>query len=102
MYIYYKCAPDGKQIVVLSYVYNCVYWYNFEALGNRFVDDLGKILHMEFLGYAHWFMSIKISQIKNHFISVTQDIYYTSIVTKYLDTTTIKTSNFSPQDQFSI
>ena len=27
VYIYYKYAPDGKNIVVLSYVDDCVYWY---------------------------------------------------------------------------
>ena len=26
MSIYYKYAPDGSKIVVLSYVYDCVYW----------------------------------------------------------------------------
>ena len=34
MYIYYKYAPDGTNIVVISYVDDCVYWYNSEALGN--------------------------------------------------------------------
>ena len=47
---------------------------------------------MNFLGYAHWFMSIRISQLKDHSISVDQDIYATSIVTKYLDTATVKLS----------
>ena len=32
MSIYYKYAPDGTKIVVLSYVDGCVYWYNYEAL----------------------------------------------------------------------
>ena len=27
MSIYYKYAPDGSKIVVLYYVYDCVYWY---------------------------------------------------------------------------
>ena len=34
MSIYYKYVPDGTKIVVLSYVDDCVYWYNSEALGN--------------------------------------------------------------------
>ena len=34
MSIYYKYAPDGSKIVVLSYVYYCVYWYTNEDLGN--------------------------------------------------------------------
>ena len=32
MSIYYKYMPYGTQIVVLSYVDDCVYWYNSEAL----------------------------------------------------------------------
>ena len=56
------------------------------------MENLGKRLHMNFLGYAHWFMSISIYQMKDHSISVDQDRYATSIIDKYLDTTTIKTS----------
>ena len=48
---------------------------------------------MNFLGYAHWFTSIRISQLKDHSISVEQARYATSIVAKYLDTTTVKVSN---------
>ena len=45
---------------------------------------------MNFLGYAHWFVSIRISQMKDHSISVDQAIYATSIIAKYLDTATVK------------
>ena len=48
---------------------------------------------MNFLGFAHWFMSIRISQLKDHSISVDQARYATSIVSKYLDTATVKLSN---------
>ena len=47
---------------------------------------------MNFLGYAHWFMSIRITQLKDHSIYVDQARYATSIVAKYLDTTVIKVS----------
>ena len=43
MSIYYKYAPDGTNCFVLSYVDDCVYWYNSEAIGKWFVDTLGKI-----------------------------------------------------------
>ena len=46
---------------------------------------------MNFFGYAHWFMSIIIYQMKDNSISVYQDRYDTSIVSKYLDTTTVNT-----------
>ena len=35
MSIYYKYAPGGTKIVVLSYVDDCVYWYTSEALGKK-------------------------------------------------------------------
>ena len=83
--IYYKCAPDGTHIVVLSYVDDFVHWYTSEALGKWSVDTLGNILHVNFLGYSHWFISIRISHMGYHSISVYQARYVTSIVSKYLD-----------------
>ena len=47
---------------------------------------------MNFVGYAHWFMSIRISQLKDSSISVDQARYATSVVAKYLDTATVKVS----------
>ena len=93
MSIYYKYAPDGSKIVVLSYVDDCAYWYTNEDIGKWFVDTLVKRFHVNFLGYAHWFMSIIISQLKDHSISVDQARYATSVVVKYLDTATFKVSN---------
>ena len=58
MSIYYKYAPYGSKIVVLSYVDDCVYWYTNEDTGKWFSDTLGKILYVSSLGFAHWFMSI--------------------------------------------
>ena len=53
---------------------------------------LVKRLHVNLFGYAHWFMSIRMSQIKDHFIYVDQARYYTYIVSKFLDTATVNTS----------
>ena len=75
---------------MLSYVDECVYWYTYEELLTWFVDKLGNIFHVNFLGYAHWFMSIGISQTKYYYISLNQDRYATSVFEKHLDTTTIK------------
>ena len=92
MYIYYKYAPDGSKIVVLSYVYDVLYWFTNEDIGKLFVDTLGKIFHVKLLGYAHWFMSIRIYHMKYRSISVDQAIFDTSIVEKYLYTVTVKLS----------
>ena len=92
MSIYYKYAPDGSNFVVLSYVDYCVYLYTNEEPGKWFVDTLGKRFHVNFLVYSHWFTSIRISQLKDHFIYVDQARYATSIVAKYLDTATVKVS----------
>ena len=80
MSIYYKYAPDGPKIVVLSYVYDFVYWYTSKSLIKWFMDSLVNRLHVNFLGYAHWFISIRIYQIKDDSISVDQARYATSIV----------------------
>ena len=80
---------------MLFYVYDCEYWYTYEELGKFFVDTLGKRFHVKFLEYAHCFMSIRMSQLKDHYISVDTDSYDTSAVAKYLDTAAIKeNSNF--------
>ena len=92
MSIYYNYAPDGSKIVVLYYVDDCVYWYTIEDIEKWFVDTLGKRFHVNFLGYEHWFMSIRIFQIKDHSIYVDQARYDTSVVMKYLDTATVKVS----------
>ena len=94
MSIYYKYEPDRSKIVVLSYVNDCVYWYTNEDIGKWFVDNLGKRFHVKLFWYVHWFMSIIISQLKDHSISVDQDRYSTSIVATYLETSTVKVSKF--------
>ena len=55
-------------------------------------DTLRKIFHVKLLGYAHWFMSMKHSQMKDHFISVDQASYATSVVAENLDTVTVKSN----------
>ena len=80
MFLYYKYAPDGSKLIVLSYVDDFVYWYTNEDNEKWFVYTLGKRFHVNFLGYAHWFMSIIISHFKDHTISMDQAGYATSIV----------------------
>ena len=100
MSIYYRYAPYGTNIVVLPYVYYFIYWYNFEALGKWFVDTLVKRFRVKFLGYAHWFTSIRMYQMKYHSIYVDQYRYTTSIVAKYLNTATVKASKRFYGDTF--
>ena len=92
MSIYYKYASYGSKIVDLYYFDDYVYWYTNEDLGKWFVDTLVNRFHMNFLGYANWFMSIRIPQLKDHSISVDQDRYATSIVVEHLDTATVLVS----------
>ena len=80
--LYIICMHQTKHFFVLSDFDDCVYWYTYGALGKLFVDDLVKKIHMNFLGCAHWFMSIIIYQIKDDFIYVDQDRYATYIVAK--------------------
>ena len=92
MSIYYKYAPYGSNVFVLSCVDDCVHYYTSEAIGKWYVDTLGNVFYVNFLGYSHWFMSIRIYQIKDNYISVDHARYDTSIVVKYLDTATVKAS----------
>ena len=46
--IYYKYTPDGSKIVVLSYVYDCVYWYTNDDIVKHFVNTLGKRFHVNY------------------------------------------------------
>ena len=64
--IYYKYAPYWYNLVVLSYVDYCVYWYTTEQLGYWFVYTLANRFHANLIGYAHWFMSNNISQLKDY------------------------------------
>ena len=99
--IYYKDAPDGTRIFVLFYLYDCEYWYNFEALGKGFWDYLERIFRVKFSGYAQKLMSIRISHTEDHSISVDQARYVTSIVAKYLINSTVKTSIFIYKTTFT-
>ena len=87
-----KIRSRWGKIVVLSYVDYFIYWYTSEAPGKQFVDTLGKILHVNFLVFSHWFMSIRIYQVKDHSVSVDQARCDTSDVAPYLDTATVKKS----------
>ena len=92
MYIYYKYASDGTIIVLLTRVDYCTYWYKSGAIVKWFVDTLGKILHVKFLVFSHLFVSINISQMNDHSISLYQYRYATYIVAKYMDTSAVNKS----------
>ena len=53
------------------------------------MDIFVRILYMNFLGYSHLFMSIRISHHKDEYISVDQARYDISAVEKYLNSTTL-------------
>ena len=84
MSIYYKYTPDGKRTVLLSYVDEFCYWYTSKALVKWFVGAIENKFHVNFLVYAHWFMSKIFSHMKDHSISVYQARYDTSIVANHL------------------
>ena len=54
------------------------------------MDTLEKRIHVKFLGYANWFISTRIFQMRDHSNYVDQARYATSIVAKYLATATVK------------
>ena len=56
------------------------------------METLGKRFYVNFLVFAHWFVSISITKLKDQFVSVDQARYATSVVAKYVDTVIVKTS----------
>ena len=92
MSIYLRYASDGTIVFFLSFFWwlcLLVYeWRTWEIIFN----NLGKRSHVNFLGYAHWFMSIRISHMNDNSISMDQATYATSIVVKYLGTAIVKVS----------
>ena len=63
--LYYKYAPYESRLVVLSYVYDSVNCYTPEELGKWFVDTLGKIFHVNLLGYTHWLCPLGYYNLRN-------------------------------------
>ena len=90
MSIYYKYAPYGYKLVVLSYVDYCLYWYKSEELVKYFLDTLVNRSFVNLLVYTPWFMSIRISQLNEYSISIDKGRYSTYIVAKYIYTDTMK------------
>ena len=88
--IYYKYTLDVSNLIVLSYVDDYIYWYTYVEPVKLFVYTLVNIFHMNFQGYSNWFMSIIISQLKDHSISVDQSRYDTYFFAKYLYAATKK------------
>ena len=82
----------GKKLFFSSYAEDCVNLYTSKSLVKWFVENLGNRLHVNFLGFSHWFIPISISYMRDHSILVHQDRYAISIVAKYLDTITVKAS----------
>ena len=64
MSIYYKYEPYGYMLVVLYSIDDCVYWYKYEKIRKWFVDTLVNVFHVNFLVYADWFISIRVSQLR--------------------------------------
>ena len=56
------------------------------------LDTIGNIFYVKFLVFSHWFISIRISQLKDHPTSVYQARYTTYVEAKYLDIAIVMTS----------
>ena len=68
MSIYYNYAPDGKKLLFYIMLMDIYIGLLMKLLENGF----RKIFHVNLLGYAHLFMSIRISHMKDHSIYVYQ------------------------------
>ena len=79
-------TPYVSKLVWVSYVDDSLYRYTSEKIVKWFVDTLGDIFHVKFLIYSDYFLPIRISHLKGHFISVDHSRFATYVVSNYLDT----------------
>ena len=85
MSIYYNYAPDEK----ISYLILIIVSIDIHL---RLLENVLWTLHVDFLGFSHWFIDIMILQMKGHSVLLYQSRYATYIVSKYMDTTKLNTS----------
>ncbi|MGH7973945.1 MAG: reverse transcriptase domain-containing protein [bacterium] len=71
-------------LLVLDYVDDMLYYFSTsKAMEDGFVKELATRFKAEFLGQAHWFLSLQISQSADYSITVDQSRYAKAITARY-------------------
>ncbi|MGH7954596.1 MAG: reverse transcriptase domain-containing protein, partial [Gloeomargaritales cyanobacterium] len=72
-------------MMVLDYVDDMIYFSTHPKLEIQFKKDLSSRFKAEFMGQAHWFLSIRITQSADYSISIDQSRYAKAITLRYTD-----------------
>jgi hypothetical protein len=80
-----KVADNGKEIYVLNYVDDMLYYGTCEKPVKAFEESLQQRFNLELMGQAHWYLATRISQLSNYDVELDQSRYCLSLIKKYLD-----------------
>ncbi|MGH7954550.1 MAG: reverse transcriptase domain-containing protein, partial [Gloeomargaritales cyanobacterium] len=76
----------GKNVLmVLDYVDDMLYFSTCAKLEKKFQEELSARFKAEFMGQAHWFLSLRITQNADFSITVDQSRYAKAITLRYTD-----------------
>ncbi|MGH7954439.1 MAG: reverse transcriptase domain-containing protein [Gloeomargaritales cyanobacterium] len=76
----------GKHVLmVLNYVDDMLYFGTSVEIEKQFEKELSQRFKAEFLGQAHWFLSLRITQAADFSITVDQSRYAKAITRRYTD-----------------
>ena len=79
--LFYKTESDGSTTYFLTYVNDSLYfkWHSNDANKKAFKKAIGDKFKVDFMGYANWFLSVRIMQDAQRNISVDQSRYTKNI-----------------------
>ncbi len=80
-----KVFSDGSNVKLIVYVDGKLFFGNNEATLQEFKDKLSKRFDVEFLGQGHWYLSARIHQNANFYVTLDQAWYCKAIVNRLLE-----------------
>ena len=88
--LYIKTYPDGSILKFLNYVDDGLFFCTDEDKENEFIMKLKARFQLNYLGQAHWFLGMRITQEGNFDVTLDQSRYTMSIVQRYLFGSNVK------------
>ena len=100
--LFTRKEKDGSTTYLLIYVDDSLY-FNTANDVKLFEKQISERFMVGFMGWAHWFLPVRIAQDKDFNYTLDQNIYANMILTKYLekiapDITTTEKKRYLPED----
>ncbi|MGH3053820.1 MAG: reverse transcriptase domain-containing protein [Gaiellaceae bacterium] len=77
---------NSHYLILLNYVNDMLYFSTDKQIETNFTTTLAQRFKVEFLGNAHWFLSLRINQLADYSIRVDQSRYAKAITHRYTNT----------------